>query len=239
MPIDYMGRQTTTFTAPANAPVDLNAAGKPDWRELAPLFGLVVLCVVVAGLGLTLVVAVWPRDEYSMNGWRLAGVVLGGSLAFAGGSFFWTLRTSILRGIQHYYMRIHDWHEAVLDKYVNGEGQMMVQQVTEWHLTTTQPRHMLLLLLYVYLTGKNPSIRMLTNGPLLVQAGHRAFSLGAMTQDEAGEALNLLARAGIIMDRGPKTTGKLAMLDFKTAANRVLVEMAKDPRIADAERSEG
>lgn len=236
--MDYLGRQTTTFTAPANAPIDLNSAGKPDWRELAPLFGLIVLCVIVAGIGLSIMVAVWPRDELSMNGWRLLGIIGGGGLTFAGGSFFWTLRTSVLYGIRHYYSRVNDWHEAVLDKYVNGDGQMQVQQVTEWHLTTTQPRHMLLLLLYVYLNNATPSIRGLTNGPLLVKAGHRAFSLGAMTQDAASEALEMFSRAGIILDRNSRTAGKLAMLDFKTASNRLLLELAKDPRIVDAERTE-
>lgn len=236
--MDYLGRQTTTFTAPANSPIDLNSAGKPDWRELAPLFGLIVLCVIVAGIGLSIVVAVWPRDELSMNGWRALGIIGGGGLTFAGGSFFWTLRTSVLYGIRHYYARVDDWHNAVLDKYVAGEGQVQVQQVTEWHLTTTDPRHMLLLLLYVYLNNATPSIRQLTAGPLLVKAKHRAFSLGAMTQDAASEALELFSRAGIILERGPKTAGKLALMDFKTAANKVLVELSKDPRIIDAERIE-
>lgn len=237
MPLDYMGRQTTTFTAPANAPVDLNSAGKPDWRELAPLFGLVVLCVVVSGIGFGIIVLSWPATEYAMNGWRLIGIIAGGSLAFAGGSFFWTLRTAILRGIRHYYIRIDDWHNAVLDKYIEGPGQVVAQQVTERHLVTTDARHMLLLLLYVYLSNQQPSIRTLTAGPLLVRSNHRAFSLGAITQDQASEALDLFARSGIILDRGPKTAGKLALLDFKTAANKLLGHLATDPRIMDSENS--
>ena len=196
-----------------------------------------MLCVVVAGIGFGIIVLSWPASEYDMNGWRLLGIVAGLSLAFAGGSFFWTLRTAILRGIRMYYLRVDDWHNAVLEKYIEGEGAVQIQQVTEWHLTTTDARHMLLLLLYVYLNNQQPSIRNLTNGPLLVRAKHRAFSLGAMSQDQATEALELFSRAGIIVDRAPKTAGKLAMLDFKTAANRLLTVLSTDPRIMDAENS--
>src|SRR5258706_5834867 len=99
---DYLGRQTTTFTAPANAPIDLNSAGKPDWRELAPMFGLIVLCVIIAGMGFALVIAVWPRAEGDMNGWRLIRMVAGGGLLFTGGTLFLTLRTNVLYWIEKY-----------------------------------------------------------------------------------------------------------------------------------------
>lgn len=236
MPLDYMGRQTTTFTAPANAPVDLNA-GKPNWRELGPLFGVMLLTLIPVGIGGALAILAWPKYESQMTGWSWLGIGTGALFMYGGGTVFWALRHSMVHGIRSYQLRLDDWHNAVLDKYIDGPGQVVAQQVTEWHLVTTDARHMLLLLLYVYLSNQQPSIRTLTAGPLLVRSKHRAFSLGAMTQDQASEALDLFARCGIILDRGPKTAGKLALLDFKTAANKLLGHLATDPRIMDSENS--
>lgn len=235
--MDYYGRTTTTVSAPAGAPVDFNA-GKPDWRELAPLFGLLMLALVPVALGGALLVVSWPRQEYEMNGWRTLGIVCGGLLAFGGGSWFWTLRSAVLLGIRRYYGRVDDWHYATLQKFEESDGRVTAQQISEWHLTTHDARHVLLLLLYVYLTGKPPTIRGLTEGPLLVKAGHRMFSLGRMTHDAATEGCELLARAGITIDRQPRHAGRLAVMDFKTAANRVLAELSRDPRaLAASEES--
>jgi hypothetical protein len=231
--MDYLGRTTTTVSAPATGPMDLNEAGRPNWRELAPLFGVMMLALVPVGIGGAIVVAVWPRSEYDLSGWRVFGLLMGGLLVFGGGSWFWTLKSIVPRSIQRYHERVDDWHYAQLEKYQESDGRVLAQQVSEWHLTTHDARHMLLLLLYVYLTGKAPSIRQLTDGPLLVKAGHRAFSLGAMTQDAAAEALNLFARAGLLIDRQPKQAGRLAVMDFKTAAHKVLVELSHDPRVVD------
>lgn len=228
--MDYHGRTTTTISAPAAAPVDLNEAGRPNWRELAPLFGVMMLALVPVGIGALLIVAVWPQQEYEMNGWRAVGIVFGGLLAFGGGSWFWALRGVVPMGIRRYYARVDDWHLAVLEKYEQSDGRVLAQQVSEWSLTTTDARHVLLLLLYVYLSGKAPSIRGLTEGPLLVRAGHRAWSLGTISQDSAADALNLLARAGVLLERDARRSGRLAVMDFRQAAGRVLSELSRDPR---------
>lgn len=237
MPLDYMGRQTTTFTAPANAPVDLNA-GKPDWRELGPLFGVMLLTLLPVAIGGALMIFAWPRTDSDMSGWSILGIGTGALFMYGGGSVFWTLRHAMVHGIRGHHLRLDDWHNAVLDKYIEGDGAVQIQQVTEWHLVTTEPRHMLLLLLYIYLNNSAPSINKLTAGPLLVKAGHRAFSLGKVSQDQASDALNLMARAGVLIDRRTGYNGKLAVMDFKQAANKVLLQMAADPRIVDAERTE-
>jgi hypothetical protein len=75
---------TTTVQAPANAPVDLNSAGKPDWRELAPLFGLIMLSLLPAGAGGAMCVANWPRA--GMSGWQTLWLGMGGAFLFGGGS---------------------------------------------------------------------------------------------------------------------------------------------------------
>ncbi len=230
--MDYMGRTTTTISAPASGPMDLSA-GKPDWRELAPLFGLILLSLLPVGLGGALTLACWPEYQNEMNGWRTLGISTGGLLAFGGGSFFWTLRKAVLQGIARYYARVDDWHYAQLDKYEQN-GQIVAHQVAEWQLITTDARHVLLLLLYVYLSGKAPSINSLTEGPLLVKAAHRSFSLGKISQDSAASFCDLLARSTVVTGRAERVAGRLAPLDFRQACQRVLTELSRDPRVMEA-----
>jgi hypothetical protein len=218
--------------------MDLNAT-KPQFRELAPLIGLAFLALIPAIIGGALIIAAWPRREGAgVSGWQALAIGAGALLCYGGGSFFMTLRKALTHGIMSFYGRVDDWHEAQLAKFQEGDGRHVATQVTEWHLTTTDARHMLLLLLYVYLSGKAPSIRSLTEGPLLVRAGHRAFSLGVVSQDSAADALNLLAQSGVLVDRGQRQQGKLAVMDFKNAAQRVLAELGRDPRVLDAEAIE-
>lgn len=237
--MDYSGRTTTTYSAPAHGPMDLNAT-KPQFRELAPLIGLAFLSLLPAIIGGALVIFAWPgeRDYDGIGGWQALAIGAGALLCYGGGSFFWTLRRALTHGISSFYGRVDDWHYAQIAKFEESDGRVQATQVTEWHLVTTDARHMLLLLLYVYLTGKAPSIRSLTDGPLLVRAAHRAYSLGVISQDAASEACNLLARAGILTDRAERSNGRLAMMDFRQAAQRVLVELSKDPRVLDAEATE-
>lgn len=230
--MDYMGRTTTTISAPASGPMDLSA-GKPDWRELAPLFGLILLSLLPVGIGGAVVISCWPQYQGDMNGWRALGIGTGSLLAFGGGSFFWTLRKAVLHGINRYYNRVDDWHYAQLDKY-ESNGQIVAHQVSEWTLVTTDARHVLLLLLYVYLSGKAPSINTLSEGPLLVKSGHRAFSLGKVSQDSAAAFCDLLARSTVVTGRAERVAGRLAPMDFRQAVGRVLSELARDPRVMEA-----
>jgi len=234
--MDYAGRTTTTVSAPAHGPMDLNAT-KPQFRELAPLIGLAFLSLLPAIIGGALVIFAWPgeSDYDGIGGWQALAIGAGALLCYGGGSFFWTLRKALTHGISSFYSRVDDWHVAQLEKYQESDGRLLATQITEWHLVTTDARHMLLLLLYVHLTGRTPSIRSLTEGPLLVKANHRAYSLGRMSQDQASEALALLAHAGVLLDRSPRNAGRLAVMDFKQAAQRVLVELSRDPRVMDAE----
>lgn len=234
----YSGRTTTTISAPAEGPMDLNAT-KPQFRELAPLIGLAFLALIPAVIGGALIVVAWPHGEYEhLNGWSALAIGAGALLCYGGGLFFWTLLKVLTHGVKSYYVRLDDWHDAQLTKYIESDGQVTAHQVSEWHLVTTVPKHMLLLLLYIYLTNRTPSIRNLTEGPLLIKAGHRMFSLGMMSQDQATAACDLFARTGIVVNRAAGTAGKLAVLDFKTAAGRVLAELSRDPRVMDAEASQ-
>lgn len=227
------GRTTTTVQAPAAAPIDLNSAGKPDWRELAPLFGLIMLSLLPAGAGGALVVANWPHE--GMSGWSTLWLGMGGAFLFGGGSFFWTLRGSVLSGVRGYYARVSDWHDAVLDKYIQGDGMVTAQQISEWVYTENDMRHVALAVLWLVLQQpKSLSIERLTKGPMLLNVGHRAFKMMDMSQDGAANFLNLLARSGVIVGRGPRTAGAIAIMDSRTAALKVLAEAARNPAVIEA-----
>lgn len=223
------GRTTTTVSAPARGPMDLNA-GKPDWRELAPLFGLIVVAVLPTAAGGALVVANW-RDSGEFGGWQALWLAVGAVLAFVGGSFIWTLRGAVVTGIRSYQRRVDEWHYAELEKFEASEGQVIASQVSEWTYTQYDMRHVALATLWVYLSGeKKLSIERLTKGPLQINLGHRSFKLMDMTQDGAAEFLNLLAASGVVVGRAPRVAGSVAMMDPKQAITRVLLEAAKNPQ---------
>lgn len=232
----FSGSTTTTVTAPANAPIDLNSAGKPDWRELGPLFGLILLAVLPTAGGGAMVVANWPRE--SMSGWQALWLALGGTLAFVGGSFVWTLRSTVLHGIRSYYARVDDWHYAALTKFEESSGQVVAQQVSEWSYTEHDMRHVALLALWLIVAQpKSLSIEKLTKAPIMINLGHRSYKLLDMTQDGAASWLNMLARAGIMQGRGPRVAGTITIMDSRQTALKLLTEAAKNP--ATVVNSEG
>lgn len=231
----YSGRTTTTVQAPSSAPVDLNSAGRPDWRELGPLFGLILVAVIPTGIGGALAVANWPRYG-GMTGWQALWLSMGGVLAFVGGSFILTLRGAVLTGVKNYYARVQDWHYATLTKYEEGDGLITAQQISEWTYAENDMRHVALAVLWLVLAQpKSLSIEKLTKGPMLMNVDHRAFKLMDMTYDGATGFLNLLTRAGVINGRGPRTAGTINIMDSRTAALKILAEASRNPAMIGSE----
>lgn len=228
------GRTTTTVQAPAAAPVDLHGAGKPDWRELAGLLTIMLATLLPAIGGGALLIFSWPHGE-NIGGWQALGIGAGGVLLFGGLSVFWTLRREVMRGIHDYYERVRLWNDATLDKYIEGDGLVTAQQVSEWSYSPQDMRHVALAFLWLLMSNqKSLSIEKLTKGGLLLNAGHRAFKLMDMTQDGAAQFLDLCARAGVISGRGPRAAGTITIMDPKTALLKVLNEAAKDPTMIAA-----
>lgn len=224
----FSSRTTTTVSAPANVPVDLNS-GRPDWRELAPLLGLVFVLVLPTLLGGALVVASWP-DGSRVTGWRALWLGGGAVLVATFGSFILMLRKAIIREITSYQQRKDDWHYAALDKYENSDGLITAQQVSEWSYTEHDMRHVALLALWLIVEQpRSLSIERLTKAPVMLNLGHRSYKLLDMTQDGAASWLNMLARAGIINGRGDRKAGTIAILDHRQAAIKLLTEAAKNP----------
>lgn len=225
-----MYRSTTTVSAPAQSPVDLNTAGKPDWRELGPLFGLILLAVLPTAGGGAMVVANLPRAD--MGAWQALWLALGATLAFVGGSFVWTLRGTVLSGVKGYYRRVNEWHDAVLDKYIEGDGMVTAQQVNEWVYSSNDMRSIGAFFFWLLVTQpRSLSIEYLTRGPLMLDIGHRSIKMLDMTQDGAADALNLLAAAGLIAGRGPRKAGSIVLSDTPTLARRLASEAAKNPAL--------
>ena len=224
------GRTTTTVQAPAGAPVDLNSAGKPDWRELGPLFGIILVAIIPTAAGGALIVGNWPRGE--MSGWQALWLALGGVLAFTFGSIVWTLRTAVLRGVKAYFQRVEDWHYATLDKFEQGDGMVTAQQVSEWRYNPADMRMIGALFFWLLVEQpRSPSIESLTRGPLMLNLGHRSVKIMDMSQDDAADALNLLAASGLIAGRGPRKAGTLTLNDTPALAKRLALEAARNPAL--------
>ncbi len=236
----FSGRTTTSVSAPAAAPVDLNA-GKPTFGELAPLFGLALLALLPVALGGALLNWSFPREGRELGGWQTLGLLLGGLLIFAGGSFFRSLSGTVPAAVRDYYARINDWHYAQLAKYEAGDGQITAVQVSEWEYSPVDPRKVAFALLAVYLSQpRSLSIETLTKNGLWLRVGQRSFPLIKFTQDGASAFLNLLASSGGIAGRGPRAAGEITFHDFRSVAMLALRKTLDDPRAAAAvEAQEG
>lgn len=238
--MDYQ-RTTTRIEAPAASPIDLNA-GRPHWREIAPLFGLMLVCVIPVGIGGMFIVFFWPEQEYGLTGLRAIFIGVGGLLAFGGGSVFLSMRATITYGIGSYYRRVEDWHQAVLDKYQASDGRVVAEQIDERYLHITRPTDMLLLLSYIFLSERTPTVRGLVDGALMVPVSsgrgkpQRMITIGRVRQDTAEQALRLFASAGIIEGRGERQAGRVSRQDWRSAAQSLLREMAQDPRTWSVEQ---
>lgn len=224
------GRTTTTVTAPAAAPVDYNAT-RPTFGELAPLFGLALLALLPIAVGGALLNWSFPRADRDLGGWQVLGLLLGGLLVFAGGSFFRALSSTVPAAVRSYYARINDWHYAQLEKYEQGDGQITAVQVSEWEYSSVDPRKVAFALLAVYLSQpRSLSIEALTRHGLWLRVGQKSFPLIKFTQDGAGAFLNLLAASGGIAGRGPRTAGEITIGDFRSVALTALRKTLEDPR---------
>lgn len=230
----FSGRTTTTVSAPAHGPHDYNSL-RPSFGQLAPLFGLALLALLPIALGGLF--AYWSWPEYGeIGGLRLLGMGLGALLILAGVRFFWPLSTTIPDAIKQYYAMVYAWHDAELIKYEQGDGLITAHQVSEWSYSEADMRHVALAALWLIVAQpKSLSIEKLTRGPLLLNVGHRAFKMMDMSQDGAASFLNMLARAGVVEGRGPRSAGSINILDPRTAAMKVLAEASRNPAMISAD----
>lgn len=230
----YSGRTTTTVSAPAHGPLDYNSL-RPSFSQVAPLFGLTLLALLPIALGGLLIYWSWP--EYGeIGGLRALGLGLGGLLVLAGVKFFWPLSTTIPDAIKQYYAMVYAWHDAELEKYMLGDGMVTAQQVSEWSYSENDMRHVALAALWLIVAQpKSLSIEKLTRGPMLLNVDHRSFKMMDMTQDGAAGFLNMLARAGIVQGRGPRSAGTINIIDPRSAALKLLKEAARNPAAIGAE----
>lgn len=236
----FSGRTTTSISAPAQSPIDLNAT-RPTFRELAPLFALALITLVPVGLGGVLVLWSFPEHELEMSGWRALGMLVGGLLALGGIRFFWPLSVTVPRAVASYYHRIDEWHAAQLDKYLEGDGQVRAVQVSEWEYNPLDVRKVAFALMAAYLDdARTLSIERLMRQGLWVRIGQKSVPLMRFTQDGAAAFLNLLAASGGIAGRGPRTAGEITFGDnMRTVCMTALRKVLEDPRaLASVETQE-
>ncbi len=166
----------------------------------------------------------------------MIGLSLGSLLVLSGVKFFWPLSTTIPDTIKQYYAMVYAWHDAEITKYIEGDGMVTAQQISEWSYSEADMRHVALAALWLIVAQpKSLSIGKLTTGPMLLSIDHRAFKLMDMTQDGAAGFLNMLARAGIIQGRGPRSAGSINILDSRQAVIKLLKEASRNSAMIGAE----
>ena len=230
----FSGRTTTTISAPAPGPMDLNSS-RPDWRELLPLFLVSLLGVIVFTFGALLVVLFFPTDESDMAAWRVVVVLAGGGFAYGGYAWFRPLSSTVGRSEARHYARIDEWHAAQLEKYVEGDGQLVAQQVSEWAYNPLDLRS--LLLGYVAVMATNPAkltIEELTRNGLWLTIDHRMVKVLTFTQDSAAQFLDLMAEAKVIEGRGPRVAGRVLIAQPREQVLRLLKTAARAPEVQAA-----
>jgi hypothetical protein len=228
------GRTTTTISQPAPGRMDYNA-GKPVWRELLPLFGVVLVALAVAAAGVTGLIAAWPRDSYEASAWHWLGMATGAAFAWGGGTVAWSLRATLVRSYTSWQDRLADWHEAELEKYREGDGRLVAQQVSEWAYNPLDLRS--LLLGYVAVLATNPAkltIDALQKNGLWMKIEHRDMKVLTFTQDGAEQFLALLARARVIEGRGPRQSGRVLIDEPRDQVLRLLKMAAASPEVQAA-----
>lgn len=230
----FSGRTTTTVSAPAHGPLDYNSL-RPSFGQLAPMFGLTLLTLLPIAFGGLLIYWSWPAYG-SPSGLQVLGLGLGTLLVLAGVKFFWPLSATVPDAIRQYHAMVYAWHDAELEKYLQGDGQVTAHQVSEWSYSEHDMRTVGLAVLWLIVAQpKSLSIEKLTRGPLLLNVGHRSFKMLDMTQDGAASFLDMLSRAGVVQGRGPRVAGTINMLDVRQGALKMLAEAAKNPAAIGAE----
>jgi hypothetical protein len=217
---------------PAAGPMDLNEAGRPQWRELLPLFGVALLGILVAALGGIVFLLSLADDAHEVGGWNLLGCAVGLSLIYGGGSWFWSLRAALVGSVTGYQRRVEDWHYAMLAKYENGDGNIVAQQISEWAYNPMDMRS--LLVAYAAILASEPSrltVDALCQHGLWIRVEHRDMKILTFTQDSAAAFLNMLGEARIIAGRGPRQAGQLLLDKPQDQVQRLVKMAARNPAV--------
>lgn len=227
----FSGRTTTTVSAPAQGPMDLNQ-GKPDWRELLPLMGLALLGVIIAWMGATIFMWNLPTTPDQMTRWQLISVVGGGLCTWAGVKWFLGLGGEITAGVSDFRQRRRDWHDAQLDKFIGSDGQVIAQQISEWSYNPLDLRS--LLLAYAAILFAQPrqlTIDQLCSQGLWLRIEHHDMKILDFTQDSAAQFLDLMAEARVIQGRKPRVAGSIMIDQPKEQIGRLLKLASRDPSV--------
>jgi hypothetical protein len=228
----FQGRTTTTVSMPAAGPMDLNEAGRPQWRELLPLFGVALLGIVVAGLGGIILLLSLPRTGDDLGGWNALGIAVGSAFVYGGGSWFMSLRATLVSGVRGYQTRVDDWHYAMLAKYEASDGQIVAQRIDEWAYNPVDLRSHLMAFAAILLEQPRAlTIDGLQRDGLWISSDTRQYRVMEFTQDSAAQFLSLLAEAKVITGRSPRQAGQVLVSQPRDQLARLIKLAARDPQV--------
>lgn len=218
------GRSQTTLTAPAAPPVNLEP--HLDWRAALLHLGGAAICALLGFGAAQLARAALDTPFGEPDGARWLTALFAGAFAFGGAFAAYRLLRSFLSEIESVRLRRQDWHNAALDTWYANAGQVVEETQTEWALRSDDPRHVLLFAMVCYWQAT----RRRQAAPWSIQQARRfelhddrgATLIGETSEDQARLFGDLLARAGIIVGRGERKAGQLAVATADELLDRIV-----------------
>lgn len=209
------GTTKTTTTAPAPSPFSLDERVTPVRGGLftgGMLLGVLLFGIgaAVARLGLS-----EPIEYRDMGGW--IWLFIGLALVVAGGAVF-VLALSSLWSLARYEVKARQlWTEQVLSERQQHGGVITQESETEWTLSASDPRDLLLVAIACYWQSKYRgqdapwSVRSLRR--LEISDGQGSTFIGEASEAQARQLAEVLSQARIISGRREKSAGRLAVAD--------------------------
>jgi hypothetical protein len=190
-------REYTHITRPVSPPIDLDA-GRLDVVRAALAGFFVLAALLLASLGGWLLARMWA--------YSLLGVVVGFVLAVVGLLFGSVVLWVSVREWLDHRERVADWHAVALDNYADAGGEV-VEHVSEWSFTASNPAHVLLMALWVQRAiadGRDtPWSNRSLAGPMFISNRR----VGDLTRPAAEEMGRQFARLGLIAGRSERYAG--------------------------------
>lgn len=210
LPTQPNGARYTMLTRPADSPMLLDA-GKPTPREALLTTGVTLAFLAAAMLAALLVYAFTPKS--SLDEWTPWGAIAAGGCTLIAVYCLMQAHaygTVTRKGWVGYYARLEEWHNAVLDSYVNLQGVETVQSIDVYSYDPSVPHHVLLTALAVHMqltnglgTGRQVpfSVRALDGSLMLGSNDRNLVRIGELNGTTPEKMANALAAVGLIRDR--------------------------------------
>jgi len=223
------GTTRTTTTAPAPAPFNLDDRIDRG-RAILWVIGMVVGVIIFsigAGVAGALGLAEDPESR-SLGGW--VALVAGAALGLAGAAVFVLSLWSLWSLVSYEINARRTWQAQILEERRAAGGVVRVESESEWNLTASDPRDLLLVAIACYWQAQRGtpapwSVRNMRR--LEISTGSGSTLIGEASEDQARAFAQLLERAGIITGRRERSAGELAINTADELIERIMPLLRK------------